>query len=356
MNIGTVGIWSMDLEAQPMSVARDAVAELDELGFPALWIPEAIGKEVMSHAALLLAATRRMVVATGIANLWARDATAMANAQRTLTEAFPDRFLLGIGVSHRPTIGQRGHTMSSPVQATREYLQAMDAAPYTGAGPIAPPRRILAALGPKMLNLAAEMTSGAHTYTVPVEHTERARRDLGAGAWLVPEQKVVLSTDANEARSVARKNVGRVIRLPNYANNLRRLGFSDDDLADKGSNRLIDALVAWGSVDDVRRRVKEHLDAGADHVALQVLTTERGQLPLPEWRELTALLDLAPARMSLRVACLHNSGRLSLPVSAFSRSWMARMRSWETSMTSRVSLAWPAAFLALTASPSMTMQ
>ena len=291
MNIGRVGIWSMALEAQPLSVAQEAVAELDELGFPALWVPEALGKEVMSHAALLLAATRRMVVATGIANLWARDATAMVNAQRTLTEGFPERFLLGIGVSHTPTVALRGHTLVSPVQATRDYLAAMDATRYFGAVPAAPLRRVLAALGPRMLTLAAELTEGAHTYTVPVEHTEQARRRLGPGPLLIPEQKVVLVSDPADARRIARATIGRLFRLPNYAGNLRRLGFADTDFADGGSDRLIDALVAWGDVEDVRRRVKEHLDAGADHVALQVLTADPTALPLREWRELSALLD-----------------------------------------------------------------
>jgi len=294
MNIGRVGIWSMALEAQPLSVAQEAAAELDELGFPALWVPEALGKEVMSHAALLLAATRRMVVATGIANLWARDATAMVNAQRTLTEGFPERFLLGIGVSHTPTVALRGHTLVSPVQATRDYLAAMDATRYFGAVPAAPLRRVLAALGPRMLTLAAELTEGAHTYTVPVEHTEQARRRLGQGPLLIPEQKVVLVSDPADARRIGRANVGRLLRLPNYAGNLRRLGFADEDFADGGSDRLVDALVAWGDVEDVRRRVKEHLDAGADHVALQVLTADSGApaaLPLREWRELSALLD-----------------------------------------------------------------
>lgn len=291
MNIGRVGIWSMALEAQPLSIAQEAAAELDELGFPALWVPEALGKEVMSHVALLLAATGRMVVATGIANLWARDATAMVNAQRTLTEGFPERFLLGIGVSHTPTVALRGHTLVSPVQATRDYLAAMDATRYFGAVPAAPLRRVLAALGPRMLTLAAELTEGAHTYTVPVEHTEQARRRLGPGPLLIPEQKVVLVSDPADARRIARATIGRLLRLPNYAGNLRRLGFADADFADGGSDRLIDALVAWGDVEDVRRRVKEHLDAGADHVALQVLTADPTALPLREWRELAALLD-----------------------------------------------------------------
>ncbi|WP_322777994.1 LLM class F420-dependent oxidoreductase [Frankia sp. Cas4] len=293
MDIGRVGIWSIALDTQPLSAAQDAVAELDELGFGALWIPEATGKEIMSHAALLLAASRRMVVATGIANLWARDATAMVNAQRTLTEGFPDRFLLGIGVSHTPAIahrGHHGHQMASPLQVTRDYLTAMDAAPYYGAPPATGLHRILAALGPKMLRLAAELTGGTHTYTVPVEHTEFSRRHLGEGPLLIPEQKVVLVTDPGDARRIARANVSRVIRLPNYANNLRRHGFTDDDLAGQGSDRLIDALVAWGTLDDIHRRVKDHLDAGADHVALQVLTADPTTLPRREWGELAALI------------------------------------------------------------------
>ncbi|WP_322752584.1 MULTISPECIES: LLM class F420-dependent oxidoreductase [unclassified Frankia] len=291
MHIGRVGIWSIALDAQPLHAAQDAVAELEELGFPALWIPEAAGKEVMSHAALLLATTGRMVVATGIANLWARDATAMANGQRTLTEGFPDRFLLGIGVSHTLTVANRGHQPTSPLQVTRDYLAAMDTATYAGPPPTTPLHRVLAALGPKMLTLAAELTEGAHTYTVPVEHTQFARGHLGPGPLLIPEQKVVLATEPSEARRIARANIGRVIRLPNYANNLRRLGFTDNDLAERGSDRLIDALVAWGTIDDIARRVKEHLDAGADHVALQVLPADPTALPLHEWRELAALLD-----------------------------------------------------------------
>jgi probable F420-dependent oxidoreductase len=291
MNIGRVGIWSMALEAQPLSVAREAVGELDDLGFPALWVPEALGKEVMSHVALLLAATRRMVVATGIANLWARDATAMVSAQQTLTEGFPERFLLGIGVSHTPTVAHRGHALVSPVQTTRDYLKAMDATHYFGPAPAAPLHRVLAALGPRMLTIAAELTEGAHTYTVPVEHTEQARRCLGPGPLLIPEQKVVLVSDPADARRIGRTNIGRLLRLPNYAGNLRRLGFGEADFADGGSDRLVDALVAWGDIEDVRRRVKEHLDAGADHVALQVLTGDPRALPLREWRELSALLD-----------------------------------------------------------------
>ncbi|ONH55601.1 LLM class F420-dependent oxidoreductase [Frankia sp. CcI49] len=294
MDLGPVGIWSMGLEAAPLSAAREAVAELDELGFSALWIPEAVGKEVMSHAALLLPAARNMVVATGIANLWARDATAMVNAQRTLTEAFPERFLLGIGVSHTAAVARRGHEVSSPVRATRDYLQAMDAAFYAGAEPTTPLRRVLAALGPRMVALAGELTLGAHTYTVPVEHTEQARQQLGSEPLLIPEQKVVFTTDPDEARRIGRGNVGRLLGLPNYGNNLRRLGYREEDLANGGSDRVIDALVAWGDADRIRGRVREHLDAGANHVALQVLTAEPSELPRWVWRELAAATqDLA---------------------------------------------------------------
>jgi probable F420-dependent oxidoreductase len=290
MDLGPVGIWSMDLDRQPLAAAQAAVTELDELGFPVLWIPEAVGKEVMSHAALLLCASPRIVVATGIANLWARDATAMVNAQRTLTEGFPERFILGVGISHKSVVAHRGHTAGGPLQITREYLDAMDAASYVGPQPTTKGQRVLAALGPKMLDLAAERTDGAHTYTVPVEHTAFARARLGAGPQLVVEQKVVLVEDAAEARRIARRNMKQPLRLPNYANNLRRFGFSDDDLAEGGSNRLVDALVAHGGLGEVHRRIEEHLAAGASQVALQVLTADPSVLPLAEWRELSALL------------------------------------------------------------------
>jgi probable F420-dependent oxidoreductase len=240
----------------------------------------------------LLSATRRIVVAPGIANLYARDAVAMAAGQRTLCEAFPDRFLLGIGVSHRPSVeGIRGHRYGPPIATMRAYLDAMDAAPY------APPRRepeprLLAALGPRMLELAASRANGAHPYFVPVEHTEIARRVLGAGPLLATEQAVVLERDPTKAREIARRHTTNYLRLENYVNNLRRLGYGDDDLADGGSDRLVDDIVAWGSLEDVTARIRAHLDRGADHVCIQVLPADPRSLPRQEWRDLaSALLD-----------------------------------------------------------------
>jgi probable F420-dependent oxidoreductase len=239
---------------------------------------------------LILSATKRIVAAPGIANLYAHDAMGMAAGQRTLCEAFPDRFLLGVGVSHRPSVeGIRGLTYGPPLTTMRKYLDAMDAAPYAALRR-EPELRVLAALGPKMLELSATRANGAHPYFVPVEHTEIARKILGEGPLLAPEQAVVIERDPAKAREIARTHVPNYLRLENYANNLRRLGFSEDDIAGSGSDRLVDAIVAWGSIDDVVKRVRAHLDAGADHVCIQVLTAQPRTLPLQEWRDLAAAL------------------------------------------------------------------
>jgi probable F420-dependent oxidoreductase len=243
------------------------------------------------HAALLLGATRSMVVATGIASIWNRTAMAMAAAHRTLTEAFPDRFLLGLGVSHAASVeGFLGERYERPFAKMRTYLDAMDAAPSMAAPPPTEPRRMLAALGPRMLRLAAERASGAHPYFVPVEHTAVARRTLGEGPLLAVEQAVVLATDPGEARAMGRAHMAIYLTLPNYTNNLRRLGFGDDDLADGGSDRLVDAIVAWGDVGTIAARVHQHHEAGADHVCVQVLGPDVGTPPVAQWRELAPAL------------------------------------------------------------------
>src|SRR5919198_2296201 len=196
MEIGKVGVWRGQLDSQPARKAQEAVAELEELGYGAVWIPEGRGRESFTNSALLLAATRRIVVATGITNLYGRDPVAMVGAQLTLAEAFPERFLLGIGVSHQPTVeGVRGHRYERPVATMRAYLDAMDAAPFGAAPPPSEPPRVLAALGPRMLKLSAERSWGAHPYFVPVEHTALARKVLGQGPLLAPEQAVVLERD-----------------------------------------------------------------------------------------------------------------------------------------------------------------
>jgi probable F420-dependent oxidoreductase len=250
-----------------------------------------VGRESFTNSALLLSATERLVVATGIASIWARDAMAMAAGQLTLSEAFPGRFLLGMGVSHQPMVDHvRGHRYDKPLSTMRAYLDAMDSVIYVAPQPEVEPRRVLAALGPKMLALAAERALGAHPYFVPVEHTAFARETLGDGPMLCPEQAVVLSTDADEARAAARTHMATYLSLPNYTNNLRRMGWTDDDLGDGGSDRLVDAIVAWGDVDAIAERVQVHHDAGADHVCLQVLDRDATALPMAQWRELAAAL------------------------------------------------------------------
>jgi probable F420-dependent oxidoreductase len=290
VDIGRFGIWTF-LDALPAAAAQEAVRDVESLGFGAVWIPEALARDVLTHAGILLAGSKHIVVATGIANVWARDAMAMAAAQKTLCEAYPERFLLGIGVSHQPLVqGMRGHEYRKPYDFMRAYLDAMDAAVYMGAPPASPPERVIGALHPKMLALAAERAAGAHPYFVTPDHTKRARQILGAGKLLAPEQAVVLETDAAKARAIARTHMQTYLGLPNYVRNLKTLGFTDADVADGGSDRLADAIVAWGDVDAVVRRVHAHLDAGADHVCLQVLDENPLVPPRAQWRRLADAL------------------------------------------------------------------
>lgn len=291
-DLGPLGIWSFHLDVQPMARAQEAAAELDELGFGSLWVPEAVAREPFANAALLLGATGRMTVATGIASLHARTAMTMNAGWRTLSEAFPGRFLLGVGVSHQMLVEgvHQGRYSEKPYSAMVEYLDRMDAGVFMGATPPLAPRRVLAALGPRMLRLAALRGAGAHTYFVPVEHTAFARAELGVGALLAPALTVVFETDPSEARSTARGFMERYLGLPNYTNNLRRLGWGDEDLGAGGSDRLVDAIVAWGSLEQIAARVQEHLDAGADHVCVQVQNTDTQHLPLPQWRELASII------------------------------------------------------------------
>jgi probable F420-dependent oxidoreductase len=293
--IGRVGIWCGQFDFSPASVVRDAAREVQDLGYGALWTGEAVGREVLTAAHLLLGASDTLVVATGIANIWARDALAMAAGQLALGEAFPGRFMLGIGVSHKPLLDVRGQDYGSPLSFMRAYLDGMDHGydVYRGERPASMPPRVLAALGPKMLELAAEKSDGAHTYFVPPEHTAAARDRLGPDKLLAPEQVCVLSTDAGRAREIARRHTASYLRLANYTNNLKRFGFDDRDFADGGTDRLVDTICAWGEVDAIAARVRAHLDAGADHVAVQVLVDDRRGLPRKEWAE------LAPALLSV---------------------------------------------------------
>jgi probable F420-dependent oxidoreductase len=272
MELGRVGVWLGPLSLRAAAETRELAPELEELGYTAVWFGEGVGtKECFTQAATLLAWTEHAVVATGIANIYARDPMAMANAARTLADAYPGRFLLGIGVSHAPSVAERGHEYARPLATMRSYLDAMDGALFRGVEPAEPAPRVLAALGPKMLELAASRTRGAHPYFTPPEHTAMAREVMGEGPLLAPEQAFLLETDPGRARTQAREHMTYYLRLDNYRRNLLRLRFTEDDLSDGGSDRLVDAIVAWGDVDAVRDRVKAHLDAGADHVCIQAV-------------------------------------------------------------------------------------
>jgi len=271
--LGAVGVWTHDVERMSALGARDYVHAIESFGFAALWIPESLGsKEAFAHASLLLGATKTLVIATGIANIWARDPVAMANGARTLVDAYPGRFLLGLGVSHAPTVKTRGRSYARPLEYMRRYLDAMDAAPYVGPKVDVP--RVLAALGPQMLRLSAERALGAHSYFVPIEHTTVARNELGAVPLLAVEQAAVLNEDPVAARATARRHMKRYLELDNYVNNLRRLGWGDADLAEGGSDKLVDAIVAWGGTAAIKARIDEHRKRGADHVCLQVLRAD----------------------------------------------------------------------------------
>jgi len=246
---------------------------------------------VLAHSAWLLANTTELIIAPGIANIYARDPMAMANGQRGLNEQSGGRFLLGIGVSDAPTVtGLRGHTYGKPVATMRSYLREMQLAPYLAPERPEKPLTILAALGPRMMALSGELADGAHPYNVPPEHTAEARRILGSGKLLCPEVWVLLETDPAKARSAARQALAPYLQLDNYTNNWRRIGFADE-LADGGSDRFIDANVAWGDEAAIRRRIQEHWDAGADHVCIQTISPDGSRRP-----DEKLLAMLAPGR------------------------------------------------------------
>ncbi len=291
MDLGRVGVWQYQLDQMPSAQAQEVAAEIEELGYGSIWLPEMIGREPFVNATLLLSATERIVLGTGIASIWARDPMNANSALHTITEAFPERFVMGLGVSHQVMVeGIRGHQYTKPYTHMKAFLDTMDAGMYTAHPPSTPTHRVLAALGPKMLALAAERTDGAHPYFVPVEHTAFAREQMGPDAKLYPEQAVVLETDPAKAREIARGHMAIYLGLPNYTNNLKRFGVTDDDLADGGSDALVDRIVAWGDEAAIAERVAAHHAAGADHVCIQVLPAEPTKAPLEEWRRLAPAL------------------------------------------------------------------
>ena len=282
-----IGIWSSALRNGEPSETAAAAAELEALGYSALWIPDT-GGDVFGAVANLMAATRTATIATGILNLWLHTAAETAEQHAALTAQHGPRFLCGIGVSHARLIDRKieAGTYQKPMAQTSAYLDALDAAVV----PLAKEDRALAALGPKMLALAAARTAGVHPYLVTPDHTFSAREAVGPNALVATEQGVILETDPDRARAIARTNLVRYFDLPNYTNNWRRLGFGDDDIANGGSDRLIDALVVWGDEAAIEARVQEHRDAGASHICIQVLTDSPGSLPLEQWRVLAPVL------------------------------------------------------------------
>lgn len=273
MRLEKLGVWA---GTDGLSAAQTAefARRVEAWGYGALWISEAVGREAFSSAAWLLANTSELIIASGIANIYARDAFSAAAAQKGLCEQSAGRFLLGLGVSHVPLVeGVRKHAYGKPLTTMRAYLQAMAEAPYQSVPPTSKPRTVLAALGPKMLELSAELADGAHPYNVTPEHTRRARALVGADKLLCVEQAAILATNPAQARATARRFLAIYLGLPNYVDNWRRLGFSDADFAGGGSDRLVDALIVWGDEMAIRARIDEHWQAGADHVCVQAIGT-----------------------------------------------------------------------------------
>jgi len=285
IEIGRVGIWS---PGSIWDAAGDelegAATELEELGYGAIWTGSS--QADLSRQERLLAATSRIVAATGIVNIWVNPADELSGSFQRLNGRYPDRLLIGLGSSHAPAVEAAGITYERPLSRLRRYLDELD----TMTDGIPPDRRVLAALGPKALSLAAERSLGAHPYLVTPRHTREARERMGPDPLLAPEQKVVLESDPDTARSIARESLPIYLGLPNYANSLKRQGFTDEDLAEGGSDRLIDGLVAWGGVPEVLERLNEHWDAGANHVSIQVLTGDGEALPRAEWRAIAEAL------------------------------------------------------------------
>ena len=294
--IGRIGAWVGNFTMASAAEARPAVAEIDRLGYGALWYPEGLGtRESFANGALLLAASERMMIASGITNIWGRDPVSSANAARVLSDGFDDRFLMGLGVSHKRQVDPRGHAYGKPVATMRAYLDAMDDDPFVSPqdeNPVKRPvvSRVLAALRPPMLELAAERAQGAHTYLVPVEHARRAREIMGPDALLIVEQKVVLDADPAEAFRRARASIGWYLDTPNYRKNLEWLGYSESELDNGGSDRLVNDLVAYGSEEAILARVQEQLAAGADQVAIQALGADDDPFGLAVLRELAPVL------------------------------------------------------------------
>jgi len=284
MALGRFGVWTFDFEFQAASVMRESVQELEELGWGAIWFPEGGGREAMTQAGFLLSCTERMTVVNGIAKISSREPRWTQGAAVLLADAYPGRHLLGLGFGD-PRPGMK------PLQAMGEYLEALDKTVSANPSPRTPVRRLLAAYGPKMLELARDRADGAHTYHVTVGHTAQAREVLGAKPFLGVEQAVLFETDADLARSIAREHLHMYFTQKYNIAKFLRLGYTEADIdGGRGSDRLVDDLVIWGDLDTIVGKLHGHLDGGADHVGIQVLGTEPGRSTMPHWRRLAEAL------------------------------------------------------------------
>jgi probable F420-dependent oxidoreductase len=292
MNTGKLGVWYF-FDGLPAPAAAEAAKRIESLGYGTLWIPETVGRHPFVHASWLLANTSKLNLATGIANIYHREPGVSLAAHNALNEQSGGRFMLGLGVSHKPLVeGVRGLDYGPPVATMKKYLEGMATAPYQGLPPAETPKTVIAALGPKMLELAREATDGAHPYFVSPDHTAMAREILGPDKMLCVEQKVILEADPTKARELARPVASIYIGLPNYRNNWLRMGLEESDLENGGSDKFIDATFAWGNLDAIKARIQAHFDAGATHVCLQPVNPN-GQFGDLHWEALEALADLA---------------------------------------------------------------
>jgi probable F420-dependent oxidoreductase len=274
MNLGQFGVWNA-LDHLSASKAAEFAVRVEDWGYSALWTPEAVGRDPFALIGYLAAQTERLIFATGIANIYARDPMATKAIWKTVSELAPNRFILGLGVSHAHLVQkQRGHEYAKPLTTMRNYLEAMQKALYMGPEPEHDAPIVIGALRDKMLELSATAAQGAHPYLVTPEHTKRARKVMGSQALLCPEQMVLAETDETAARKIARMNLKVYIRLPNYQNNIKQFGFTDEDFADGGSDRLVDALVCWGEPEKIAAHIQSHIDAGADHVGIQAFRAD----------------------------------------------------------------------------------
>jgi probable F420-dependent oxidoreductase len=280
MDLGTFGVWTFDFEDQPAAQMRESVRELEELGWRAFWIPELLGREAFSHAGFLLSCTERIHIINGVAKVTTREAQWMVGGSRLLADAYPNRYVLGLG------LGDYNRPGTTPMAAMTKYLDDMDALETPNPAPAAPLQRILAAYGPKMLGLARDRAAGAHTYKVNVAHTAQAREILGPDAFLGVEHAVLFESDPDKARAIARDHLDLYLNAKFNIAKFRRLGYSEEDISNGGSDRFVDDFVFWGDLDTIVEKLRAHVEAGADHVGVQVIGIKPGQSAMPYWRKL----------------------------------------------------------------------